>query len=76
MPEPVTDSLTVEVLVANASVAVAVPLLCGVKATAYGTVWPAATVIGKDIPLKENSELLLPSEVTVTLAPAAVRLPL
>ena len=74
IPEPVRDSLTVEVLVENESVADAVPLLCGLKSTVYGRLWPAAIVVGRDIPLKENSELLLPAEVTVTLDPAAVRL--
>ena len=76
IPEPLRDSLTVDVLVANEILPDAIPLRCGVKSTVYGRLWPAAIVVGKDSPLKENSALLLPAEVTVTLAPVAVRLPL
>ena len=39
------------------------------------TFWPAAIFNGKDIPLKVNSELLEVAEETVTLAPAALSVP-
>jgi hypothetical protein len=38
--------------------------------------WPAAIVVGKEIPLNENSELLLLADVIVTLAPTALNAPL
>ena len=65
-----------EALLANERVAEAVPLLCGVKATEYDTLWPAASVLGSDMPLSTNSELLLLADVMVTLAPPAVSFPL
>jgi hypothetical protein len=67
--------VTLDVLLANERVPEAVPLLCGVNATEKGTLWPAAIVIGKDIPWTENSELLLLSEVMVTFDPTAVNFP-
>lgn len=75
-PLPVRDSVAFEALLANERVADAVPLLCGVKATEYDTLCPAAIVTGKDMPLRANSELLLLAEVMVTLAPPAVNVPL
>ena len=75
-PVPVSDSVAVEALLANERVAEAVPLLCGVKATEYETLWPAAIVVGSDMPLRANSELLLLADVIVTLVPDAVNFPL
>lgn len=74
-PVPVRDSVAFEALLANERVAEAVPLLCGVKTTEYDTLWPAARVVGSDMPLRANSELLLLADVIVTLAPPAVSLP-
>lgn len=74
-PVPVRDSVAFEALLANDRVADAVPLLCGVKATEYDTLWPAARVVGSDMPLTANSELLLLADVIVTLAPPAVNVP-
>lgn len=50
------------------------PALCGVKVTANETLWPAAIVSGKEIPLTENSALLMVSDEMVMLAPLAVML--
>ena len=55
--------------------ALAAPLAFGVKVTVKEADWPAAIVFGNVIPESTNSELLLLPEVTVTEAPAAVRLP-
>jgi hypothetical protein len=74
-PVPVRDSAAFEALLAKERVAEAVPLLCGVKVIEYDRLCPAAMVVGSDIPLSENSELLLLAEVIVTLAPPAVNLP-
>ena len=75
-PVPVRDSVAFEALLANDRVADAVPLLCGVKATEYDILCPAAIVVGSDMPLRVNSELLLVADVMVTLAPPAVKVPL
>jgi hypothetical protein len=72
----VRDSAAFEALLAKERVAEAVPLLCGVKDTEYGRLWPAAIVLGSDMPLRTNSELLLLADVMVTLAPPAVNFPL
>jgi len=74
-PLPVSDSVAVVAVLANARVAEAVPLLCGVKATEYDMLWPDGIVVGRDIPLTENSELLLLADVMVTLDPTAVNFP-
>jgi hypothetical protein len=38
--------------------------------------WPAGIVVGSDMPLRVNSELLLLADVIVMLAPPAVNFPL
>ena len=77
-PVPVSDSEMVEseALLANEIAPEAVPPLCGLKVTEYDALLPAGIVIGKLIPERTNSELLLPAEVTVTLLPLAVSVPL
>jgi hypothetical protein len=49
-----------------------VPLLWGVNATRNETLPPAGIVNGKEAPFKTNWELLLLTEDTVTLVPAAL----
>ncbi len=77
-PVPVSDSEIVEseALLANEIAPEAVPPLCGLKVTEYDALIPAAIVFGKVIPERTNSELLLPADVTVTLLPLAVNVPL
>ncbi len=50
----------------------AAPLLCGVKATETGTLWPAAMVLGRDNPVRRNSGLVEVAEEMVTFDPVAV----
>jgi hypothetical protein len=57
------------------SVAVAAPVVCGLKVTENEVLWPPGMVTGRDIPATLNSELLELTAETVTLAPLAVRLP-
>src|ERR1700733_837045 len=59
----------------NVSVALAVPVVCGLKVTLNAALCPAWIVIGSEIPLRSNCELLLLAAVMVTFAPLAVRLP-
>lgn len=77
-PVPVSDAEIVEseALLANEIAPEAVPPLCGLKLTEYDALLPAAIVFGKVMPERTNSELLLPAEVTVTLLPLAVSVPL
>lgn len=62
-----------EALLAKETAPAAAPLACGVNATVNCTLLPAAIVSGKDSPLRVNSELLISADVTVTLAPVALR---
>jgi len=62
-------------LLEKLSVALAAPVLCGLNVTVNGTLWPAGIVAGKVRPLRLNAELFVPADVTVTLAPDAVKLP-
>ena len=62
-------------LLAKLSTALADPVLCGLNVTVNGTLLPAGIVVGKLRPLKLNVELFVPADVTVTLAPVAVKLP-
>ena len=72
MPE--TASVVVpEVELAKEMVPDAAPLACGVNVTLNATLLPAAMVAGNEIPLRPNSVLLRVADVTVTLAPAALR---
>ena len=50
-----------------------VPLFCGVNATLSEALCPAGIVMGKEVPLKTNWELLLVPAETVTLAPVALK---
>ena len=74
---PVRDSVAgeFEALLANVTVAEAVPVDCGVKVSVKEAFWPAASVRGKEIPLTVNSELLEDTEETVTLAALALSVP-
>lgn len=61
-------------LLFNVSVADAEPLLDGEKTTSTAVVFPAAIVSGNEGPEMVKLELLLDTDVTLTLAPVAVRL--
>ena len=62
-------------LLVKVRVAVAAPVVVGVNVTVNGALWPAGIVAGKVNPLKVNAALFALAEVTVTLAPEAVKLP-
>jgi hypothetical protein len=65
-------------LLANEALAEAAPLACGVNVTVNVTALVVVTVTGNVRPLTENSEAFAPlmvTEVTVTLAPVAVSVP-
>ena len=62
-------------LLAKDNDAVAVPDACGRNVTVKGTDPPAATMAGKEIPLRTNSALLLLAEEIVTGEFVAVRVP-
>ena len=62
-------------LLTNVIVPDAAPLLCGVKVTVNCVLCPALMVTGKEIPLSVNSALLEVADVTVTLDPLAVSVP-
>jgi hypothetical protein len=67
-----------EAVLANDADAEAAPVAPGVNVTVNGTGWLVVTVTGNERPLIENSEGLVPpklTEVTDTLAPAAVSVP-
>jgi hypothetical protein len=76
-PAPVSDSVAgeFEALLANVTVAEAVPVDWGVKVSVKEAFWPAASVSGSVIPLTVNSELLEDAEETVTLATLALSVP-
>ena len=61
-------------LLARDRVALALPEDCGAKVKVTGTLCPAEMVMGKEIPLRENSALLKLADDTVTLEPLALRL--
>jgi hypothetical protein len=63
-----------EALLVKERAALATPEACGANVRVNGTVWPAATVSGNEIPLSENSVLLIEADEMVTLATPAVRL--
>jgi len=63
-------------LLTNESVAVVVPDTCGRKVTVNGIDCPAASVVGREIPLNTNSVLVLVTEERVTDEPLAVTVPL
>jgi len=62
-------------LVVKVRVALATPVVCGVKVTVNATLWPTGMVTGRESPLRLNEELFMVAAVTVTLAPLAVKLP-
>jgi hypothetical protein len=67
-----------EAVLAKDAEADAAPVAPGVNVTVNVTGWLVVTVTGNDSPLIENSEGLVPlkpTEVTDTLAPAAVSVP-
>jgi hypothetical protein len=59
----------------NESVAEAVPDVAGLNVTAKEVFWPAARVVGKEIPESSNSLLLMLAAEMVTDAPLASRVP-
>ena len=63
-----------EALLVNESEAEAAPLDWGVKVAVKVEDWPAGMVMGKEIPERTNSLLLLLAELMVTAAPLAMRL--
>jgi hypothetical protein len=67
-----------EAVLANDADADAAPVAPGVNVTVNVTGWLVVTVAGNESPLIENSEGLVPlklNEVTDTLAPVAVSVP-
>ena len=64
-----------EALLANDSVAEESPADCGLKVTVKEADFPAAIVVGREIPESVNSLLFRVAEETVTDAPLAVRVP-
>jgi hypothetical protein len=61
-----------EALLTNEVLSDAVPLDRGVKVTVNKVLWPAAKVSGNETPLTLNSQVLVETEATVTLAPLAL----
>ena len=74
MPVPPRESTVgePEALLANEAVPDAAPVACGVKVTVNCRLLPAAIVVGNEMPLSVNSELLRFAEDTVTLVPVAL----
>jgi len=67
-----------EPLLTNEAVADAAPVAPGVNVTVNDTGWLVVTVTGNESPLMENSEGFVPpkpTEVTDTLAPVALSVP-
>src|SRR5271165_2817568 len=77
VPVPVSVSIVVDglALLVNVSEALAEPVVCGLKVTVKGALWPAGMVTGSDNPPTLNAELFVLAPVKVTLAPLAVILP-
>jgi hypothetical protein len=77
VPEPLTAIAAgvFEALLAKVRVPEAAPEADGVKVAVNEAVLPALIVNGSVTPLTENSELVVPIEDTVTLAPVAVSVP-
>src|SRR5579863_76852 len=76
-PVPVKVSAVVEgcALLVKVSVPLAAPVVEGLKFTVNPALWPAGMVTGSDKPLTLNTALFELTDVTVTAAPLAVRLP-
>ena len=62
-------------MLANEALAKAAPPACGVNVMVNVALCPAAIVSGNETPLITNSVVLDDSDVTVTLAPEAARVP-
>ena len=77
VPVPVRFSVVVVgcALLVKVSVALAAPVVCGLKVTVNDALCPASMVTGSERPLRLNAAPLEPAPVTVTLAPLAVRVP-
>ena len=69
----VSFRLALVALLENESVAPAVPLDCGVNTIVIGTLCPAVTVNGNEIPLSLNSDVVTLADDTVTFDPVALR---
>ena len=69
VPSPLKESMLGELdaLLTKDAVAEVVPLACGVNVAVNGTLCPAETVSGREMPLTANSELLSATELRVTL---------
>ena len=76
-PLPLSDSVAGEfaALLTKERLAVAVPEAWGRKVTVKGIDWPAARVVGSEIPLRTNSALVLVAEEIVTEEPLALSMP-
>lgn len=72
MPVRVWTEDELDALLAKEPLAEAVPLDCGVNATVYDALCPAARVSGRESPLTLNSEVVMLAAVTVMLEPVAV----
>jgi hypothetical protein len=78
VPETFAALGELEALLSNEAEAEALPLAPGVNVTVKVRGWLVVTVTGKERPLIENSEGLVPpklTEETDTLAPLAVSVP-
>src|ERR1700722_8512763 len=77
VPVPVRSSTVEEgtALLANVSVPLADPVVCGLNVTVKVALFPAGIFAGSVIPLNANRELLLLAEPIVTSAPLAVSVP-
>jgi len=74
VPVPPKESTVgeLEALLTKEAVPEVAPVACGVKVTVNGKLLPAVMVVGKEMPLKVNSELLRFAAVTVTFTPVAL----
>jgi len=77
VPVPVSAAIVVGVwaLLVKVSVAVCAPVVVGLKVTLNDALCPAANVNGRESPLTVNAELFDITELTVTLLPLALNVP-
>ena len=77
MPDPLTATVpgVLEALLTKLSVALAEPVADGVNLAVNDAVPPAEIVMGRVMPLTENSELVVPTDVIVTAEPVALIVP-
>jgi len=73
----VSDSVTEEfvALLVNVRLAEVLPEVCGKKVTVKGTDWPAARVVGSEIPPSRNSALVVVPDEIVTGEPVTLSVP-